>query len=1303
MASSDIIKIGFDYRASLAQFEKETNGVFDGISEKAGKQKIVIQLDAKNDKVIDKIKELQKLKLDKFTFEFGDSGIKEQLKTFGQLENKINEIINLSKGIGVDFSSTVSDVKNVTNAVDNMNKSFNSTNTSALQQEEKQIQKNIDSIKKLLDLKYEIKNVNKSSYSGKGNIDWIGIYKNQEEAIEKDLASNKNKLNSSLNLILSEDKNALSSLEEEAVRIKTSLKSVQDMSNRISSNSSINYLDKDKGSEDWYKGYAEAYKAIDDRLKELNSQYRLTNDELEEYITLQVKAEKIMDRMISHSGGVQVSGAKSKTELKNWIEKSFATDLGLNPEDIYNGLFGNITDALYSGNGISLFDSDGTKRNLREISAEILKYKSVTSPFDGSFGVDEDSKKLRELNSVLNYIKNNEKEIANTDFTSQIKEASNLVDFYNKKITENGNEDFYTYGLKEAKKDLDELISLQNRLDASKNIINSTESNITNQDQLQSKLKEAQAQIDNIIESENKLAETQKETFPPISNDSKFEELKSDITEVRQELDGVKEKISGIDSEGFESIKSDVERTTESVKELNSELTELKSKVSDTSIGNKSNISSGTQIKDVFQGDKIDQATTSAKELDKTLEQVNIPTDSFDEVLSKLDLAKSELGEIVKITKQSVSDSEGKFHDSYTLKDKRGSTEIYGLSSNTKKGQLLRSNIVGYDAKAEAQESKRLVEENIRLNKAYYDSKKQEEAEYQRLRAKYLAEGKAQEEKYYADLKKSRESTLKDYQKQIDSYRTQVANFEVKPDEGHSYDAWKTKIKELNSEIEKYQTKVNEVKNNGGIVDEKDEREIKDIQKSLENMVRTMSKTSAGERGWTDLGATKTAEKLNDILRQNPKMAKAAQDQIKAYYNEIRTGNPSAPLNEILNKCIKIEQKEREMGRAGKSWLDIFKEKKIYSFLGQAAGMFSFYDLVNVFRQGIDVVKEFDDGLTKISYTMDMTKSQFDGLGKSVLDMSNNLDSSISNAMQVAQIYANMNTSTEEIQKLSEPTLILSNLTGFDASTVADDIQAVTQQFNIAAEDSMHIADVYDQISRNISVDYSKGIESIAEAVQVAGSTADQAGLSFEQLAAIVGKTVEKTRLEGSQVGNGLKTIMTRLSKVGKLSEDVDNETLSQASESLHQIGVEVYNADGSFRQFDTIMGELANKWGVLTDAEKSNISFNIAATRQTNLLSAVLSNFSDSMQLAEDATNANGNALENNQKWVDSFGGHLQSLENTAQTAWINILNSNTLKNGVDVLNSILKIVVELIDKFGILGTVGAGAGIYKFVKNFA
>ena len=110
-------------------------------------------------------------------------------------------------------------------------------------------------------------------------------------------------------------------------------------------------------------------------------------------------------------------------------------------------------------------------------------------------------------------------------------------------------------------------------------------------------------------------------------------------------------------------------------------------------IGQKTNIS---------LGNKIDEAVTSAKDLDKTLNQVNIPTDSFDKVLEKLDRTKSELVDIVKITKKSVSDAEGKFHDSYTLKDSRGSTEIYDVNSKTDKGQIIHQNIVDYDAKKDA-------------------------------------------------------------------------------------------------------------------------------------------------------------------------------------------------------------------------------------------------------------------------------------------------------------------------------------------------------------------------------------------------------------------------------------------------------------------------------------------------------------------------------------------------------------------------------------------------------------------------
>ena len=484
------------------------------------------------------------------------------------------------------------------------------------------------------------------------------------------------------------------------------------------------------------------------------------------------------------------------------------------------------------------------------------------------------------------------------------------------------------------------------------------------------------------------------------------------------------------------------------------------------------------------------------------------------------------------------------------------------------------------------------------------------------------------------------------------------------------------------------------------MVSKEDLNQIDELKKKVKESATAFNSLTASQKGSTPLSRGKAIEWANDLLEQNSKWSKKAKIEVQGWINKLATADPSN-VEEIRNRILEVVRAEREAGNAGKTWLDIFSTKKLHSFLGQAASMFSFYDLINVGREGINTLKEFDDGLTKISYTMDMTKSQLDNLGKSVLDMASDMKSSIDDAMQVAQIYANMQTSAEEIQRLSEPTLILSNLSGFDSSTIADDIQAVTQQFDILAEDSMHIADVYDYISRNIAVDYSKGLNAMAEGLQVAGSTAKSAGLDFEQTASIIAKAVEKTRLEGSQVGNGLKTILTRTSKVGELSDEVDNETLSQASESLKKIGIEVYNLDGSYRQFDVIMTELAGKWDNLTDAEKSNISFSLAATRQTNLLSAILSNFSDSMQLAEEATNANGSALENQNKYMESFSGHLQSLETEAKIAWLNILDSETLKSGVDLLTGLVKVVGQLVDTFELLGTAAGIGGIVAGFKN--
>lgn len=257
-------------------------------------------------------------------------------------------------------------------------------------------------------------------------------------------------------------------------------------------------------------------------------------------------------------------------------------------------------------------------------------------------------------------------------------------------------------------------------------------------------------------------------------------------------------------------------------------------------------------------------------------------------------------------------------------------------------------------------------------------------------------------------------------------------------------------------------------------------------------------------------------------------------------------------------------------------------------------------------KQGFNDFLNFQKDLTNISYTMNLSPDQLQNLGTSAIDMAKDLSMSLDNTMDIYKIYANMNTTASEIQQTAKPTAILSNLSSVDASTAADQVQGILQQFHMledgsttAADASMHIVDVLDKVSGSVGIDYAKGIKIISDAVQASGQVAYDAGMSYEQLAAITAKVSERTREDGSSIGNALKTIITRTTKVGKMpqyADEVDNATLSNASASLHAIGVDVYNPDGSDRGIITVMSELKDKWDDLTDAQQAKIAFDVAA-----------------------------------------------------------------------------------------------------------
>lgn len=409
------------------------------------------------------------------------------------------------------------------------------------------------------------------------------------------------------------------------------------------------------------------------------------------------------------------------------------------------------------------------------------------------------------------------------------------------------------------------------------------------------------------------------------------------------------------------------------------------------------------------------------------------------------------------------------------------------------------------------------------------------------------------------------------------------------------------------------------------------EKDSEDVVKSMQNLAKNASKYNQVTDKGTELdftsNRTRNTKDASAFLSQyaasigltseiSTKINEAT-GQVTKTFTDI-SGNTVTLTGNIdkLNNSLRVTQSLTSKNGSGmSSFGNTLKGMVSGNFKGAIADIASYVSYFQVTMKAIQQAKQgfndflnFQKYLTNVSYTMNLSPDQLQNLGTSAIDMAKDLSMSLDNTMDIYKIYANMNTTASEIQQIARPTAILSNLSGVDASTAADQVQGILQQFHMlkdgsttAADASMHIVDVLDKVSGSVGIDYAKGIKIISDAVQASGQVAYDAGMSYEQLAAITAKVSERTREDGSSIGNALKTIITRTTKVGKMpqyADEVDNATLSNASASLHAIGVDVYNPDGSDRGIITVMSELKDKWDDLTDAQQAKIAFDVAATR---------------------------------------------------------------------------------------------------------
>ena len=235
--------------------------------------------------------------------------------------------------------------------------------------------------------------------------------------------------------------------------------------------------------------------------------------------------------------------------------------------------------------------------------------------------------------------------------------------------------------------------------------------------------------------------------------------------------------------------------------------------------------------------------------------------------------------------------------------------------------------------------------------------------------------------------------------------------------------------------------------------------------------------------------------------------------------------------------------------------------------------------------------------------------------------------------------------------------------------------------------------------------------DGIAEALKRSASTLVESGNSFEQSIAMVA-AANKVIQDPEQVGAALKVLSmrirgtkTELEAMGESTDDMATTTSKLRDQILALTnvdgkgGVDIFTENGEYRDTYDILMDIAEVYDdILATDNKDAAALTelLAGKHRANVLSSLLQNQEDLKEAYEMAQNAEGSAIAENERYLDSIQGRIDIFINSLQTFWMNFASSDFIKGVVDAGTTLIKILDTIPGK---IAAVVGGFMVYKRV----
>lgn len=336
-----------------------------------------------------------------------------------------------------------------------------------------------------------------------------------------------------------------------------------------------------------------------------------------------------------------------------------------------------------------------------------------------------------------------------------------------------------------------------------------------------------------------------------------------------------------------------------------------------------------------------------------------------------------------------------------------------------------------------------------------------------------------------------------------------------------------------------------------------------------------------------------------------------------------------------------------------------------------------------------------DSILTEISKTSDLTASQLKQLGKDSFDNASKYGKTANEYLLGVQEMSRSGFYGKKGEDMAELS-ILGQAAGDMSADVSNAYLLATNAaygYQGSVEKLGAVLDGQNVITNRNSV----AMLDMAEATTQAGSMAAQSGVKINELSALIGTAVARTKKSGSEVGTALKALFVNL-------QDTQNKKITGTFDSL---GISMTKMVGDSELLKTpieLLGELSKVYNSLPDGsvEKANILKNIGGKHHANVLSAILSGQNDYQKMLKDYSEGMGSAAVEAEKSANNWQGSLNKLSNAWTSFISNFANSDLIIAGTDALTDFIEVLDTLVSHPLLAsGTVGAIGGGIAFFKN--